>query len=101
MYSVKKGSLVQIHQIILKPEERAPQVPEDTRQVPLELWVKGILQQDANIGDIVLIETMTGRKITGELVAVNPPYTHGYGQCIPELVRIDRQLKEMLYGGVK
>ncbi len=41
MNSAKKGDWVQIHQIVLKPEERAPQVPEDTKKVPLEFWVKG------------------------------------------------------------
>jgi hypothetical protein len=38
---IKKGSWVQIHYIVLQPSERADNVPEDTKQVPLELWVKG------------------------------------------------------------
>ncbi|MEL7655211.1 MAG: 2-amino-4-oxopentanoate thiolase subunit OrtA, partial [Bacillota bacterium] len=58
---IKKGEWVRIHKIILQPSERAPQVPEDTKLVPLEMWDKGFLQEDANIGDEVTIETVTGR----------------------------------------
>ncbi len=42
----KKGDWVKIHSIVLQPEERAPQVPEDTKKVPLETWVKGFLLDD-------------------------------------------------------
>lgn len=99
MISAKKGDWVQIHQILLKPGERAPQVPEDTKKVPLELWVKGIAQEDAKIGSIVEIITATGRKVKGELIAVNPGYTHDYGEFVPELLKVDMQLKEILFGG--
>lgn len=97
----KKGDWVQVHQIILKPEERAPQVPDDTKKVPLELWVKGTIQHDAAIGDTVEIKTMTGRTVTGNLVAVNPPYTHSFGEFVPELHKIDMQLREILFGGAQ
>ena len=95
----KKGDWVQIHQILLKPGERAPQVPEDTKKVPLELWVKGIVQEDAKIGSMVEIITATGRKVKGELIAVNPGYAHDYGEFVPELLKVDMQLKEILFGG--
>lgn len=101
MQNAKKGDWVQIHSIVLKAGERAPQVPEDTQAVPLELWVKGILQNDASFGDKVTIETVTGRIAEGELVAVNPGYSHNYGSYIPELQKIDKQLKDILYGGLK
>lgn len=99
MNAAKKGDWVQIHQIVLKPEERAPQVPEDTKKVPLELWVKGIALQDGKIGSIIEVETATGRKVTGELVAVNPRYTHDFGDFVPELLKVDMQLREILFGG--
>jgi hypothetical protein len=99
MSSAKKGDWVQIHQIILKPEERAPQVPEDTKKVPLELWVKGIALHNAEIGEIVEIETTTGRILKGELTAINPRYTHDYGDFVPELLKVDMQLKRILFGG--
>jgi len=59
---------VQIQVTILHPEERAPQVPEDTKKVPLEMRVKGFLQDEvAEIGATVTIKTMTGRLVTGNL----------------------------------
>jgi hypothetical protein len=99
MSAAKKGDWVQIHQIVLKPEERAPQVPEDTKTVPLELWVKGTALHDAEQGSVVEIETITGRRVMGELVAVNPRYTHDFGDFVPELLKVDLQLREILFGG--
>ena len=40
----KKGDWVQIHNIVLTPEERSSALPEDTKSHPLEMWVKGYLQ---------------------------------------------------------
>ncbi len=99
MSVAKKGDWVQVHQIVLKPEDRAPQVPDDTKAVPLELWVKGYAQHEAKIGGTVEIETVTGRKVKGELLEVNPKYVHSFGEFVPELLKIDAQLKEILYGG--
>ena len=97
--NAKSGDWVIVHTTVLNPEERAPQVPDDTKKVPLELWVKGFIDKDANIGDLVEIKTITGRKVTGNLVTVNPYYTHDYGKCIPELLQIGLQAKEILFGG--
>jgi hypothetical protein len=36
MVDAKRGDLVQIHRIILKPEDRSPNLPADTRIVPYE-----------------------------------------------------------------
>lgn len=96
---INKGEWVRIHKIILEPGERAPQVPEDTRKVPLEMWDKGYLQGDAEIGDEVTIETVTGRKEEGTLIEVNPAYDHSFGSFIPELLEIDRQVREIVFGG--
>lgn len=41
----KKGDWVLIHKIVLSPEERAPQVPDDTKKVPLEIGLKAILMR--------------------------------------------------------
>lgn len=100
MKIAKKGDWVQIHQVIMNAGERAPQVPEDTKLVPLELWIKGNLNNDAEIGAAVEITTSTGRIVEGRLVAINPGYTHSYGNYIPELQKVDLQLKEILSGGV-
>lgn len=98
---VKKGEWVRIHKNILEPSERAPQVPDDTKSCPLEMWDKGFLQADAEIGDEVEIETVTGRKETGKLIEVNPYYTHDFGTFVPELLQIDKQVRDILFGGEK
>ena len=96
---IKKGEWVRIHRIILQPSERAPQVPEDTKKVPLEMWDKGFLQEDAEMGSEVTIETVTGRKETGKLIEVNPYYEHDFGKFVPELLVIDKQVRDILFGG--
>ncbi|HHV25584.1 2-amino-4-ketopentanoate thiolase [Anaerosalibacter bizertensis] len=101
-YDVKKGSWVQVHQIILKPEERTAKIPEETKKVPLELWVKGYLNVDGDIGDIVEITTLTKRKVEGELVEVNPIYDYGFGEeFVPELVQIGEMVKSIVRGDDK
>lgn len=93
---VEKGSWVQIHQVVLPAGERAPQVPDDTQEVPLELRVKGFLLTEAEIGEEVEIETMTGRKLKGILENPDPSYEHKFGRLLPEILRIGKQVKSML-----
>jgi hypothetical protein len=96
---VEKGAFVRIHKVILEPAERAPQIPDDTKKVPLEMWTKGFLAADAEIGSEVTVETVTGRKETGTLTEVNPYYKHDFGKFVPELLAIDRQVREIVFGG--
>lgn len=96
----KKGDWVQIHNIVLKPEERTGKLPEETKKVPLELWVKGFLNDDAKIGDTVSITTVTGREESGKLEEINPKFSYGFGnEFIPELLQIDKQVKKILKEG--
>lgn len=93
----KKGDWVRIHKIVLNPEDRSPSLPEDTKNVPLEMWDKGfLLNNSANIGDEVEIETYIGRKTKGNLVEINPYYTHSFGKCVPELLYIGRQVRGLI-----
>jgi hypothetical protein len=92
----RKGQWVEIYRVILSADERAPQVPDDTKKVPLEMRVKGFLDADAHIGDEVSITTAVGRNITGKLVAVNPAYTHGFGEPVGELMTIGRQVRGII-----
>ena len=95
----KKGDWVRIHNIVLEAGERAPNIPEDTQNVPLEVWDKGFLLNDeASIGDKVEVETYIGRKIEGTLIEVNPYYKHDFGKCVPELLYIGRQVRSLLEG---
>ncbi|MCU0254852.1 MAG: 2-amino-4-oxopentanoate thiolase subunit OrtA [Acidobacteria bacterium] len=92
------GSWVEIHRIVLPAGERAPQVPEDTKHVPLEMRVKGFLAAPAAIGEEVEIVTRSGRRLRGRLVEVNPAYTHSFGAPLPELVTIGEEVRRLLRG---
>ena len=87
-----------IHAIVLKAEQRTGRIPEDTQRCDLEMWTKGFLLNDAEIGDEVEIETAVGRREKGTLVEVNPYYTHSYGKFVPEIIMIDKQLREIMGG---
>ena len=95
----KKGDWVRIHAVVLKAEERTAKLPDDTKNCDLEMWTKGfLLNVSAEIGDEVEVETAVGRKEKGILIEVNPYYTHSYGKFVPELVQIDKQLRELMGG---
>jgi len=82
----KKGDLVLVYIEILKPDDRAENLPEATRSVPYEGWIKGyLLDETAEIGQEVHIETFIGREFMGTLTAINPVYDHNFGEPQPEL----------------
>ena len=93
---IEKGSWVEIHDIVLEAGERAPQVPQDTQRVPLQMRVKGFLSAPAAIGEQADIETLSGRQLRGTLVEVNPAYTHSFGAPIPELSTIGGEVRALL-----
>lgn len=96
----KKGDWVRIHKIVLETSQRATNIPDDTKKVPLEMWDKGFLLNDqAKIGHDVEIETYIGRKTQGKLIEINPFYDHDYGKSIPEILYIGRQAKDLLEEG--
>lgn len=100
MNVAKKGDWVRIHNIVLTKEQRAPQVPDDTKEVPLEMWVKGFLkEEEAQIGDEVTVETIIGRKVKGKMTAIKPRYAHDYGDYVEELAYVGTQLRGLLEGG--
>jgi len=95
---IEQGTYVRIRQTVLKPEERTANLPEDTKQVPFKIWVKGYLQQDADMFDIVTIKTIDGRFVTGRLKEVHPPYRHSYGDFVPEVLQIRAIIKKDVTG---
>ncbi|MGN0658559.1 MAG: 2-amino-4-oxopentanoate thiolase subunit OrtA [Emergencia sp.] len=96
----KRGDWVRIHSIVLKAEERTAKLPEDTQKCDLQQWTKGtLLDESAEIGDEVTVETAVGRQVKGTLLEVGPYYTHSYGKFVPEIIEIDRQLREIMFGG--
>ena len=93
---ISKGTWVEIHNIVLPAGERAPHVPEDTQQVPLEMRVKGFLLEPASLDEEVEIITTVGRHLRGTLFEVNPAYTHQFGAPIPELLMIGGEVRAIL-----
>lgn len=97
---VKKGEWVRIHRVVLRAEERTAKLPEDTQHCDLEMWTKGELLEDAEIGDEVEVRTAVGRVEHGTLIEAGPYYTHSYGKFVPEIIEIDKELRAET-GGMK
>lgn len=97
----KKGDWARLHIVALSAAERAPQVPDDTKAVPLEMWVKGNLLADAEIGQPAQVRTVTGRQVSGTLVEINPCYTHSFGEYVPELQQVGATVRQIVFGGAK
>lgn len=92
-----KGDWVRIYNVVLEVGERATNIPEDTQNVPLEMWDKGfLLDEEAEIGDKVKVETYIGRVVEGTLLEINPFWEHDFGKAVPELLYIGRQARELL-----
>jgi 2-amino-4-ketopentanoate thiolase alpha subunit len=97
MIDAKKGDWVQVHRVILEPDRRPDTLPECTKTVPYEGWIKGFLiNTEAAKGDEVQIETLSGREISGTLVSINPTYDHGFGKPQKELLSIGRELRRIV-----
>jgi hypothetical protein len=88
MCIVKKGTWVEVERVLLKPEERAPNLPPDTAKLPYVLRVSGFLMDDAKLGEQVKIRTIIGNVHAGKLRIENPGYGHSFGHTVPELLRI-------------
>ena len=96
----KKNDWVRIHRNVLQPQERTGKLPEDTKKVPLEMWVKGrLVNETAEIGEEVTVVTCVGRTEHGKLLEVNPCYELNYGSCVPEILEMEQQLRGALFGG--
>ena len=85
---VKAGSWVEIEAVLLAPQERADNLPEDTRATPYVLRLSGFLAADAELGQQVSVRCLIGRAHRGTLRLVNPGYDHSFGATVPELLRI-------------
>jgi len=88
MSQIQRGTWVEIEQIVLTPEQRAPSLPEDTKRVPYVLHVSGFLLEAAELGSPARVRTIIGRELSGTLITINPSYSHSFGSTVPELLRI-------------
>lgn len=97
MEKATKGSWVEIENTVLSEDSRAPQVPEDTKKTPLMMWTRGLLIDDeAEIGQTVKINTLSGRIAEGKLVDIKPRYAHDFGYPVMELIESGITLKDDL-----
>lgn len=88
MSTIKKGTWVEIESVILTPDQRAVNLPAETKKVPYVLHVSGFLMEDAALGDMVQVCTIIGRELSGKLITVEPHYAHSFGNVVPELLTI-------------
>lgn len=92
----RAGDWVEVEVELLDPAERSGNLPPETAEKPLIMWVKGYSQAEAGLGDELTIETITGRRVSGRLSAVNPGYYITYGDPIAELTHVGRDLRARL-----
>lgn len=95
MTTVFSGTWVEIEQVLLTPEERAPSLPPETKAVPYVMRVSGFLAEDAELGQEVAIRTLIGRELRGTLRVVTPGYAHSFGETVPELLTIGTEAEEL------
>ncbi len=95
---IPKGSWVEIFQEVLSKEERASNIPEDTKATSIGLWAKGCLLDGSEIGALASIRTVNGRILEGIITEVNPGYSHDFGDFMPEIMFIGIQVKKILWG---
>ena len=95
--TAKRGDWVRIKNTILKVGERASNLPEVTKKVPLDMWVNGFLAVDkAEIGDEVAITTLAERTLEGIMVEIMPTHEVNYGVPQPELIEIGPEIRAIL-----
>jgi 2-amino-4-ketopentanoate thiolase alpha subunit len=92
----REGDWVEVECKLLDPADRSKNLPPETAEKPLMMWVKGFAQGEAGMGEELTVETITGRRVTGALSAVNPGYYITYGPPIPELTHVGRDLRRQL-----
>jgi hypothetical protein len=92
----RRGDWVEVERTVLDPAQRSANLPPETAEKPLLMWVKGFALIDGALGKEMTVETMTGRRVSGRLSAVNPGYYHTFGDPIPELVHVGKDLRRRL-----
>ena len=100
MRRAEAGQWVQVFKVLLNPGERAPGIPDETAALPLTMKVKGfLLEGGAAKGEMVAVRTVTGRRVQGELVEINPVYGVDYGEPQPALLQVGPAARAILRQG--
>ena len=90
------GDWVEVERVLLEPDQRAANLPPETAATPLRMWVRGFLEADAAVGEPATVVTVTGRHVEGTVSAVNPGYFHTFGEPVPALATVGRDLRARL-----
>ncbi len=93
---IKKGTFVEIETLVLDCPDRSSAIPEDTKKTQLKMWVRGFVNSDCEIGDVVEITTAIDRTIQGKVVEIEPDYSHDFGRYVNEISYIGKQAKDLL-----
>ena len=93
---INKGTWVEIEEIVLTPEDRAKNIPEETRVTPLKCWIRGNCLSDCELGDSVEVKTNIGRISKGIVVEIEPGYYHTYGKYVKEVANVGKQAREII-----
>ncbi len=87
---------VEIGFTVLEPGQRTARLPEDTTRVPYEARVRGFVAGSCRLDDEVEVETLTGRRVRGRVVALEPRFAHDFGRPVPELIEAGLQARALL-----
>lgn len=93
---IKKGTWVEIEEIVLEVKDRASNIPIETKATPLKCWTRGNCMEDCILGEYVEVKTNIGRFVKGIVVDVEPGYCHTFGKYVSEISKIGTQAKEMI-----
>ena len=93
---IKKGTWVEVEEIVLTPKDRAINIPDETKKTPLKCWIRGKCLSDCEFGSEVQVETNVGRIARGIVVQIEPGYYHTYGKYVEEISNIGKQAREMI-----
>ena len=92
-----KGDWVEIENVILQPDQRSINLPEDTRKTPVKMWARGFLNTDtAEVGDTIEIITLADRSLKGTLIEIKPKHNYDFGDTIIELIHVGNELQTQL-----
>jgi len=94
---IKKDTFIEIETVVLQCEDRSSAIPDDTKETPLKMWVRGFVNSDCELGDEVEITTTIGRTMRGIAKVVEPSYSHNFGSYVSEIAYIGKQAKEMIF----
>jgi len=93
---IKKGTWVEVEEIVLTPKDRAMNIPDETKITPIKAWIRGKCLNDCELGNEMQVETNIGRIAKGIIVEIEPGYYHTYGNYVEEISNIGKQAREII-----